>query len=156
MKKILSGLIALCFLGTVSCYALVRNVSVSMDIKGVTDGTTVTSVGALRGTREVPGMRLQLRAAGTNGTIRGRGSLTVPDAITYPLVITSGAVTIGTGTGTATTGTSLTLNGYLKPRVGATVPIVIVTDNSGTMTMTVTNLTTTTDYTGFGKVTMRF
>ncbi len=147
MKNIVRSFIALCLFGTVACPAALRNISVTLDIKQVTNGTTANSAAT---------SSLYIHAAGTNGTIRGKGQFNFAGVISYPLQVTSGAITVGTANGTTVAGTTLTLNGFIKPRTGPSAPFIIVTDNSGLMTMTITTAAGANVLIGQGKVKLTF
>lgn len=160
-KNILRTVVALCLLGTVASFAGPGDVSAVIDVNVISQGTannnnnnnnnSLTGVGRINKSNG-NGMSIYISAAGYNGQMKGRGRMQVLKSVTYPITITSGGVAFattnsggnnGNNGGTSSTSRTTTLNGFLKPRVGAPIPFVLVATNTGTVTMTMTITTTT-------------
>lgn len=159
-KNILRSLVAVCLLGTVACFAAPGDASTIIDVKVLTtsgtgnnNNTTTGYVSPRTGEQVGNGMTISIKAAGANGQLKGKGRLQVRKAVAYPIEVTSGTVTSETQTASGNSGsgassaglssvTTTTLNGFVKPRVGTSVPFVLVATGSDvTMTLTITTIT---------------
>ena len=138
MRHIVRVIVAICLLGTVAGFAADRVASINMTKIDFGDAV------------------VDIQAAGLNGRLTGRGKMQVGRAVTYPIVVTDGSFTIGLLTGsTRTTVRIITLNGFIKPRVGAPVPFVLLMRTTGRGTMTITTPNGVNPLIGFGKVTLK-